>query len=119
MRYGYRRAIVARHSETIISHKKGEKRRNTAPLPLSSYRRAISLRACHRVSLRGRDAGDATSSSFSGLWLAAHCTSDRACVVPPYKTCTPDLRDRPNYDSRDGENHRPVLVCLLGAAVRP
>src|SRR3981081_4523398 len=94
-------------------------RRNTAALPLSSYRRPISLRAGHRVSLRGRDAGDATSSSFSGLWLAARCTSDRACVVPPHKTCTPDLHDRPSYDSRDGENHRPVLVCLLGAAVRP
>ena len=98
----------------LLVTKRGE-RRNTAPLPLSSYRRAISLRA----SLRGRDAGDATSSSFSGLWLAARCTSDRACAVPPYKTCTPDLHDRPSYDSRDGENHRPVLVCLLGAAVRP
>jgi hypothetical protein len=60
--YGYRRVVVVRHS------KNSEATRERTPqysVPPSLYRPSISLRACHRVALRGRDAGGAISSSSS------------------------------------------------------
>jgi hypothetical protein len=69
------------------------------------------------ISHRGRDAGAATSNNFSGLWPVAGRKNDNFYGAPPGSPCTHDLHGHPNYGSRDGENRRPVLVCLLGAAV--
>jgi hypothetical protein len=66
---------------------------------------------------RGRDAGGATSNSSSGLWPVAGRKNDKFYGALPGSPGTHGLHGRPNYGNRDDENHRPVLVCLLGAAV--
>ena len=68
---------------------------------------------------RGLDAGAATSNSSSDPWPAARCTHDNFYGAPPGSPGTHDLHDHPNYGSRDDENRRLVLVCLLGAVVLP
>jgi hypothetical protein len=69
------------------------------------------------VSNRGRDAGGATSSSSSGLWLVAGRKHDKFYGAPRGNLYMHGLRGHPNCGSRDGENHRLALVYLLGATV--
>jgi hypothetical protein len=92
-----------------------ETRQSRVSLAITNPSRSISL----RVSLRGPDAGAAISSSSADLWLAVHCTTGNFDGAQPGSPCTPDPHDRPNCDSRDGENHRLVLVRLLGVVVPP
>jgi hypothetical protein len=68
---------------------------------------------------RGRDAGGATSNSFSGLWPVAGRKNDNFYGALPGSPVKHDLRGHPDYDGRDGEHHTLVLVCFLEAAVLP
>ena len=85
----------------------------------SPYRHEPSTSISIRVSLRGPDARAATSSSSSDLWLVAGRKNDNFYGAPPGSPCTHDLHGHPNCGSRDGENHRPVLVRLLGVVLLP
>jgi len=87
-------------TNTNTWHRAGDA--STRVPPPSRKLPSISL----RVSLRDPDDCGATSSSFSGPWIAGRCTPGKFDAALPGSPGRRDLRGHPNYDNRDGHDHR-------------